>query len=267
MNRKKRLLLCGAALLLLGIAASLALYHPPVKNPLPVLMYHHLTLDAQDCNDMTITADRMDKDLQWLSDHGYTPVLPRELIAGDPLPEKPILITFDDGYTSNYELLFPLLKKHQAKAAIALIAGMQDNKWADQFMRWEQCREMAGSSLVEFGSHTYLLHNMDERNGSFTRGGINGIQRKPEESDEAFEQRVLEDIRLSVERISTELGHPVEFFAYPYGLVEPDAEPLIEELFPLTLITLKGTNSLDDGLRHLHRYTVTMDTPLSRFLD
>lgn len=265
MNRKKSLLLMGLLVLLLGGAAFLY-FHQSAPASLPVLMYHHLVPEGQDCNEMTITDVRMEEDLQWLADHGYTAVLPRELIAGDPLPKKPVLITFDDGYTSNYELLFPLLQKYQTKAAIALIAGMQDNQWATQFMRWDQCREMADSPFVEFGSHTYLLHNMDERNGLFTPGGINGIQRKPEESDAEFEDRVLNDIRLSVERISEELGRPVDFFAYPYGLVEPDAEPLIEELFPLTLITLKGENDLKDGLQHLHRYTVTMDTPLSQIL-
>lgn len=266
MNRKKSLLLIVLLVLLLGGAGIFHFAQASKNQDLPVLMYHHLVPDGQDCNDMTVTAGRMEEDLQWLADHGYTTVLPRELIAGDPLPKKPVLITFDDGYTSNYDLLFPLLQKYQAKAAIALIAGMQDNRWATQFMRWDQCREMAASPLVEFGSHTYLLHNMDERNGLFTPGGINGIQRKPEETDEEFEKRVLDDIRLSVERISEELGTSVDFFAYPYGLVEPDAEPLIEELFPLTLVTLKGENQLEDGLRHLHRYTVTMDTPLSHFL-
>ncbi len=241
-------------------------YVPPVDNPLPVLMYHHIVEDGQDCNDMTVTESRMEKDLTWLEKHGYTTILPADLLSGEPLPEKPILLTFDDGYRSNYELLYPLLQQHQAKAAIALIVGMQDNKWADQFLRWEDCREMADSGLVEFGSHTYMLHNMDGREGTFTPGGVNGIQRSPGESDAAFADRVLADIQKSHDRIEEELGREVNFFAYPYGLVEPDAEPLIEELFPVTFITLNGTHSLDDGLRQMERMTVTMKTPLWRLL-
>ena len=241
-------------------------YTPPVENPLPVLMYHHLVPDGEECNDMTVTDKRMEKDLQWLSKHDYTTILPSDLLSDEPLPEKPVLITFDDGYASNYDLLFPLLQKYDAKAAVALIAGMQDNKWAPQFLRWEQCREMADSGLVEFGSHTYLLHNMDDREGQFTQDGVNGIQRLPGETDQAFADRVLSDIQLSHDRIEEELGRDVSFFAYPYGLVEPDAEPLIEELFPITFVTLDGIHSLDDGLRQIHRETITMKTPLWRLL-
>ena len=158
------------------------------------------------------------------------------------------------------------MQKYQAKAAIALIVGMQDNKWVEgQFLRWEECREMEASGLVEFGSHTYLLHNMDERDGRYIPGGVNGIQRMEEESDAAFEERVLADIRLSATRMEEELGHRPTSFAYPYGLIEPDAEALIQELFPVSFITLKGIHSLDDGLLHMHRETVTMDTRL-RFL-
>lgn len=264
---KKHFRIIAVVLLLLTASLITAkLYHPTVSNPLPVLMYHHLVPDGQDCNDMTVTVGRMDHDLQWLTDHGYTTILPSDLLSGEALPEKPVLVTFDDGYRSNYDLLYPLLERHQAKAAIALIVGMQDNQWADQFLRWEECRKMMDSGLIEFGSHTYLLHNMDERYGTFTRGGINGIQRKPEESDQEFQDRVLADIQLSYDRLTEELGQEINFFAYPYGLVEPDAEPLIEELFPMTFVTLPEIHSLDNGLRHISRMTVTMGTPLWRLL-
>lgn len=94
---------------------------------LPVLMYHHVVYDWQECNEMTVTAGRLERDLQWLAESGYEAVLPRELAEGAPLPEKPVLITFDDGYRSNYELAYPLLQKYHTKAAIAVMAYMQDN--------------------------------------------------------------------------------------------------------------------------------------------
>lgn len=265
MEKHIRIFVVGLLLLTAGLAAA-KLYRPAVSNPLPVLMYHHLVPDGQECNDMTVTVGRMDHDLQWLSDHGYTTILPADLLSGASLPEKPVLITFDDGYQSNYSLLYPLLEQHQAKAAVALIVGLQDNQWAEQFLRWEECREMADSGLVEFGSHTYLLHNMDDRAGVYTRGGINGIQRKPDETDAAFADRVLSDIQLSHDRMEEELGRELTFFAYPYGVVEPDAESLIQDLFPITFVTGSGVHSLDDGLQQIQRDTVTMRTPLYRLL-
>ena len=98
------------AMLLLSAVLCVYVYRMPesVADPLPVLMYHHMVPDGQDCNDMTVTPGKFRSDLDAILAKGYTPVLPRELAAGDALPEKPILITFDDGYRSNYDLVYPI---------------------------------------------------------------------------------------------------------------------------------------------------------------
>ena len=237
----------------------------PLSGSLPILMYHHVVPNGTECNSMTVTVEKLEKDFQWLRDHCYTPILPKELVSGAPLPEKPVLITFDDGYRSNYELLFPLLKQYEMKAVISVMVYMQDLN-VSSFLSWDMCREMAASGLVEIGSHAYLLHNLDERNGSFTQGGINGIQRRPEESDEDFRIRVLDDLQKSHDLLEEQLGTDVTFFAYPFGLREPDAEALIEELFPVTVVTFKGTADLADGVKNMPRFTVTVNTRLSSIL-
>ncbi len=226
---------------------------------LPVLMYHHVVYNWETCNEMTVTVGRLEQDLQWLAENGYHTVLPRELAAGQPLPEKPILITFDDGYRSNYDLAYPLLQKYRAKAAIALMVYMQDSPGGN-FLTWEQCREMAASGLVEFGSHGYLIHNLDERMGNFAAGQANGVQRKKGESDTDFQNRVLEDLRYSHQRISIELGAAPTFFAYPFGKTDPDADAYLQGLFPVTVVTGPGkyTANLSKGLWQLPRFTVTM---------
>ena len=232
---------------------------------LPILIYHHVVPEGETCNEMTVTDTRLNADLQWLAENGYHTILPRELAAGEALPDKAILITFDDGYCSNYELAYPLLQKYQMKAVISIMVYMQD-VCASSFLSWDMCREMEDSGLVEIGSHTYLLHNLDDRNGNFTPHGINGIQRKPDESDDKFQARVLDDIQKSHDRIEDKLQRKVTFFAYPYGVVESDAQPLIDALFPVTVGTKKGTADLTDGLQNLPRWTVTMKTKLSRIL-
>ena len=233
----------------------------PVAYPcrLPVLMYHHVVPNGEACNEMTVTAGRLERDLQWLADQGYQTVLPRELAAGQPLPEKPVLITFDDGYRSNYDLAYPLLQKYRAKAAIAIMVYMQDN-WTGSFLSWDMCREMTASGLVEIGSHGYVTHNLDTRMGNFVAGQANGVQRKKGESDLDFRLRVLEDLRCSHERITVELGAPPTYFAYPFGKTDPDADACLKALFPVTVITGPGKKSADlsKGLQQLPRFTVTM---------
>lgn len=247
-----------AALAFLAAALLVRLGTSRPERPLPVLMYHHVVPDGEDCNDMTVTASRLRADLRWLEDNGYTTVLPRELAEGKDLPEKSVLVTFDDGYRSNYELAFPILQELRAKAAISVMVFMQD-RCADDFITWAMCREMTDSGLVEIGSHTYLCHNLGERQGRFEPGGVNGVQRDPAESDAAFQTRVLDDIQLSYDLIAEHTGRAPALFAYPFGLRDPEADQLIRELFPVSAVTYPWTADLAQGLHALPRYTVTMD--------
>ena len=263
----RRAALVMTALLLASAAfwsAALRQAPVPAKYALPVLMYHHLVADGEPCNDMTVTAGRMEEDLKWLRDNGYHTVLPRELADGEDLPKKAVLLTFDDGYRSNYQLLYPLLEKYRMKAVISIITCMPDLP-ADNFLSWDMCREMTDSGLVEIGSHTNHLHNLGDQGGCFDPDGINGIQRDPAESDEEFRARVLDDIQKRYDRITWEVGRPT-FFAYPFGVVEPEAEDLIGELFPVTAVTRPGITDLRKGTRQMLRLTVTMDTPLEKLL-
>ena len=254
------------AMLLLSAVLCVYVYRMPesVADPLPGLMYHHLGEDGQDCNDMTVTPSKFRADLETVLAMGYAPVLPRELAAGDALPEKPILITFDDGYRSNYDLVYPILREYGVKACISIIVLMPDLP-TDNFCTWGQLREMTASGLVEIGSHSYRLHNLDGDGGNFESGGANGVERRPNESDTDFQNRVLDDIQLSHDRIAEELGG-VTCFAYPFGCSDPDAKTLVDELFPVTLMTMPKCADLANGLHDLPRFTVTMKTDLGKLL-
>ena len=120
---KKRLLksvisAASTVILIIIVAAAAFIIYWILQSPksvsynadLPILMYHDLNDGSQPCNSMTVTSQRMESDLKWLSNNGYTTVLPHELASGITLPSKPIMITFDDGYRSNYDILYPLLK-------------------------------------------------------------------------------------------------------------------------------------------------------------
>ena len=255
------------AMLLLSAVLCVYVYRMPesVADPLPVLMYHHMVPDGQDCNDMTVTPGKFRSDLETVLAMGYTPVLPRELAAGDALPEKPILITFDDGYRSNYDLVYPILREYGVKACISIIVLMPDLP-TDNFCTWEQLREMTDSGLVEVGSHSYRLHNLGEDKGNYEKDGTNGVERRPGESDGDFQARVLDDIQKSHDRIAAELGS-VTCFAYPFGCTDPDAKALVDALFPVSLMTVPQCADLARGLHDLPRYAVHMETNLADLLN
>lgn len=225
---------------------------------IPILMYHHIVNDGEATNGMTVTAGQFRADMEWLIARGYSFVLPRDLIYGETLPEKPVMVSFDDGYRSNYELLFPILRELDVKAVIALIVSMPDHHHSTAFLSWEMCREMHDSDLVEFGSHTYNLHNLDNRGGMYTPGGVNGIQRYPDETTNEFSERVLGDLQQSIDALERELGEEVLYFAYPFGAQEEWAYKFIHKNFRMTTLTDSGVSDMNDGFYGLKRYTITM---------
>lgn len=265
---KQKFFRAAVPLVMLAVSAALSVFvyrlPQPVREPMPVLMYHHMVPEGQDCNAMTITPGKFRADLDIILAKGYTPVLPGELAAGVPLPEKPILITFDDGYRSNYDLVYPILQEYGVKACISIIVLMPDLP-TDNFCTWEQLREMTDSGLVEVGSHSYRLHNLGEDKGNYEKDGTNGVERRPGESDGDFQARVLDDIQKSHDRIAAELGS-VTCFAYPFGCTDPDAKALVDALFPVSLMTVPQCADLAKGLHDLPRYAVHMDTNLADLL-
>ena len=250
---KKKKLLCAAVLALLLVLAGALLWSIyDAKGRFTVLEYHDFTDDPAKATDYTMTTDALRRDLDWLRSHGYTTILPRELAAGrcgdgSPLPEKAVLLTFDDGYESNYTLAFPILREYGAKAAISLITARIDAE-KPGFLTWEQCREMAASGLVEFASHTNDLHISDE---------VMGINRKDGETEEEYAARVFPDLETSIARIEDETGQDVTTFTYPLGDMEEWAEDFLRGHFAVTLSGIYGSAHYSDPLYHLPRCNVS----------
>lgn len=192
---------------------------------IPILMYHHITPDASTIvNHMTVTPERFEKHMIDMLEMGYTPVFLEELIAyvesGEQLPEKPICVTFDDGYLSNYEYGFPVLKKYNIKANIAVIGssiGAAEYKDTNYPMiphfTIEQAREMEESGLVSIISHTYDMHQAAHlESGDKIR--ITAVKLK-NETEEEYEEALLEDFEKISKVLEENLNKKTEIVAYP----------------------------------------------------
>ena len=87
---------------------------------LPVIMYHSIVDDSSKINQYTVTPEIIENDMKYLKNQGFETVLTEELlqyIENDvPLPEKPVMITLDDGFYNNFCYLVPLLEKYDMKA-------------------------------------------------------------------------------------------------------------------------------------------------------
>ena len=123
----------------------------------PVLMYHAVSDDMWGIEELFVSPANMEKQLAYLVDNGYDPIWFEDLAHLEDY-DKPVLLTFDDGYDDNYTELFPLLKKYQVKATIFVIGNAMG--WSHKMTR-AQVREMSDSGLVSIQSHGYTHDNMD----------------------------------------------------------------------------------------------------------
>lgn len=145
----------------LPIWAQTSLLNPYTQTiNCPVLVYHNLTLNNEAVGPWTTTAQKFEEDIKLLQQNNYTPISTQQLqqafLGQAPLPDKPIIIQFDDGYHSVYELAYPILKKYKVKAEIYIITDftqevpLEHN--GNKFLSWPLLKEMENSGLV----HTYL---------------------------------------------------------------------------------------------------------------
>lgn len=122
----------------------------PAEVEVPTLMYHAVSDNLWGIPSLFVSPAELEKQLQYLTENGYTPIWFEDLDRADQF-RRPILLTFDDGYADNYSELFPLLKKYNVKATIFMITGSIGEK---NYLTEGQIKEMAASGLVSFQSHT-----------------------------------------------------------------------------------------------------------------
>ena len=123
------------------------------------------------------------------------------------------------------------------------------------------CRMIHAAGMVELASHTYNLHN-PQYGGLTAPDGINGIQRLKGESQAAYNKRVGEDLKQSIDLITQKTSQKnVLFFAYPFGARDAWMQPLLQKNgIQVSVLTNTGTASIRRGLTDLPRYRITMDS-------
>ncbi len=204
------------------------------------LCYHDVRDDVfvdLDEDEFAVSTAHLLQHFRWLKENGYQPVSLDDIDAARRglrrLPAKPVLLSFDDGYRSFYDKIYPLLQLYDYPAVFALVV-----KWLEvdaegvvpygkirrprsDFLSWSQIREMQASGLVEFASHSYDSHRGvianpqgNEQAALVTRRYHAGAGY---ESEQAYRRRVAEDLRRSVEIMAAETGRRPRAMVWPYG--------------------------------------------------
>lgn len=239
---------------------------------LPVIMYHSILKDSSRHGSYVLSPTQLESDLQYLKENGYTAISVSELIAytSDPfasLPEKPVLLTFDDGFFNNYTYAYPLLQQYDMKAVFSIIGVHTDNAGdalelnpAYDHLSWPYIKEMYLSGRVEFANHSYDLHTIDSNRIASTR--------KRGESLGNYKQIFCRDA-LALEKLFEEnLGSRSTIYAHPYGLITNESMDFIEDMGYLASFTCtEGINTISKGgsLLGLCRYNRPSGISSQRF--
>ena len=261
------------------VLSPAALSPDEISAQVPILMYHHLSEDVT--NSEMVSPEQFEAQIRALSEAGYTGVSFDELQAyvlrGAPLPEKPVVITFDDGYESNYTLAYPILQKYGMKATIFAIGvsfGKDHYKDTDYAITPHfgaaEAAEMAASGLISIQSHTYDMHQWPPyESGSAVRENILPL---PGEGEEAYVQALTEDFTRSRALLEDAAGQPVDVLAYPAGQYSTLAQVTLQSLgVHVTLSTNPGVNTVVRGMPQtlyaMLRFGITEDVTPEALLD
>ena len=244
---KRALLIALCFIMLFSIPANAQ------NQKVPILLYHNIA-DNNNFTNMLLhrTSETFRAHMLAVKNAGYNTITYQDLkdavIGLKELPENPIIISFDDGYESNYKYAYPVLKELGMKATIFVVTGYVGNKWLQYpHFSWEEALEMEQSGVIDIESHSH------------THKDFSTLSK--EES--------LYEIRMSKYLIEKNMGKKVTVFAYPYGFDNEYSQDLIKVAGYdiINYVGEKGSNSVDGGLDRLKRLTVAGNYTTERLLE
>ena len=246
-------------------AARLQDVQVPVGRPVvqvPILMYHYIRVNPNPGDkmgyDLSVTPDDFRAQMDWLSANDWHPITLTTLRSywdGQPLPSKPIVLTFDDGYLDFYTSAFPILHEHHFPAVSYIVAGFIG--MPGRYMTATQIQEMDKAG-IEIGAHTVSHPNL--------------AKLAP-----AQMHREVMDSKVALEQL---VGHQVLDFSYPFGNFDALVVQMVAEQgyqsatttmegvghasgdrFTWARTRVHGGESLDDFVRRLARHEDGVGSP------
>ena len=242
----------------------------------PVLMYHHISPSE---GMITTSPANFERQLAWMAQHGYRSLTSDEFaghLNGQPVPDKSILITFDDGYLDNWVYAYPLLKKYGYTALVFLVTSwinegpirhilgqgdlpetpahqecerlIEQGASDDVILRWSEIKAMQADGTFEFHSHTHTHTRWDK-------------------SDRFFEKNTLmaQELALSRAALQENLGEVSDHFCWPQGYFDPDYVQIAKQAGFRYLYTTHafGQNRAGTDPAFIHRFAVRNTTGAS----
>jgi peptidoglycan/xylan/chitin deacetylase (PgdA/CDA1 family) len=214
-------------------------------------MYHHVrrllaNADATWRN-LTVTPEAFEAQIKYLADNGYHTIYFADLAAyfnaGAPLPAKPIILTFDDGWIEQYTIVYPILRRYCLVGTFFPPVNWVNNGDGKQVISWAMIEEMSRGGM-EFGSHT-LNHHLLSR---------------------LTEKQIMEQLVGSKAQLEKHTTRPVVALAYPGGASNKLAVSLVPQAgYSAAVGIIAGVEQARADLFLLHRITIPYSADLKTF--
>jgi peptidoglycan/xylan/chitin deacetylase (PgdA/CDA1 family) len=221
-------------------------------SPIPILLYHSLTREASArYRPYAIDPARFAEQMESLAASGCSTLTIRQLVDAlrdptTPLPARPVVITFDDGFREIYDVALPILQRLGLRGTALVVTGHVGgtSRWLDgdgegwrPLMSWSQIRELAAHG-IEIGSHSHRHPQLDTLSEASARTEI------------ATSKQLIED----------GIGQAVEAFAYPHGYHSRTVKRLVREAgYEVAFGVKHALSHRDDDRWGLGRAVVTAD--------
>lgn len=204
------------------------------SDGVPVLNYHQINDEAH--NALTLSVEQFDAQMKYLHDNGYHAISPMDLYLhlteGKELPDKPVLITFDDGYIDNYKNAVPILEKYGLKGTIFVITDYL-NRFPN-YLTWDEAKALNENGVLDVESHT-MTHRI---------------------LDELSDAELHEELVNSKQAIDMHLHKNVRFIAYPCGSYDIRIEKEARDAGYLAAFTVNYGLGARHGLFDLDRIPI-----------
>ncbi|MBD3789320.1 MAG: polysaccharide deacetylase family protein [Campylobacterales bacterium] len=218
-----------------------------------ILCYHRFAPQVNDA--MTVKTSEFSKQLAWLKENGYT-VIPLEMAVQylkgeiDIIPDKPVVITVDDGHKSVYFEMSPLVKQYHIPVTLFIYPSViSHTKYA---MTWEQLRELEATGLFRVESHTYWHPNFKKE--------------KKRLSPTMYEQFVTVQLGKSKRILEEKTGHEIKYLAWAFGIYDQELESKAEQEGYRAAFTIERRHAdRGDRVMSIPRYMIVDQYTLKAF--
>ncbi|MND40868.1 Poly-beta-1,6-N-acetyl-D-glucosamine N-deacetylase precursor [compost metagenome] len=280
---------------LLSISLSAVLWQLPhlawsetlAHNPtLTVIGYHEITNRKNALiPEYAVSTTHFKQHIAWLKNNGFHFISVDQLIQANQgqsqLPEKPVLLTVDDGYASFYQNAYPIIKANKIPVVLAVVGSWLEPKEGqnidfsgkqiqrNEMLSWSELKEMQDSGLVEIANHSYNLHRgiLGNPQGNLESAAVTRLydpQTARYENDQHYQKRIFDDLKRNNQLLTAHGLKAPRVMVWPYGHYNMQTVNIAKQLgMSITISLNDGADSAKSSLGQLNRILVEGDMSIA----